>query len=310
LAIVLADVEFFVCYYTRSLPYGDLTGAACLSQNKIAKPLLAMLPLFWRAMQCISRYHLTKDKGHLLNLGKYCTAIVVAAVSIGNVYNSNYIYPWIVFSILSTVYSFSWDIFGDWGLGKKQAHYKYLRDRLLYNIASFYYISIVLDLILRFMWTLTLAPAVVDLFTNQIIFTTFLAIFEVFRRAIWNIFRLENEQIANVGKYRTVHEIPSLVLAGENDNDPEEYIDFNYMKSLRNDEIPMLGNNNKNVISATENLNMSKPETNNLEVKVQLPTMETKDISAISPTSTTIDSPFSSPTESLLSNSENIKKLN
>jgi len=162
------------------------------------------------------------------------------------------------------------------------------------------------------MWTLTLAPAVVELFTNQIIFTSFLAIFEVFRRAVWNLFRLENEQIANVGKFRTVHEVPALVLTGENDNDTEEYVDFNYMKALSGDEIPVLSNNNEKVIAATENLNVLKPETNNLAVKTQLPNIEMKDISPISPTSTTttIESSLSSPTDLLLSNSENIKKLN
>jgi len=193
------------------------------------------------------------------------------------------------------------------GLVKKHAHYKYLRDRLVYNTTSVYYISIVLDFILRLMWTLTLAPAVVELFTNQITFTSFLAIFEVFRRAVWNLFRLENEQIANVGKFRTIHEVPALVLTGEDDNNPEEYVDFNYMKALNDDEIPVLGNNNEKVIAATENLNMLKPETNNLEVKVQLPNIETKD--TLTPTSTTIESP-SSQTDLLLSNSENIKKLN
>ena len=37
--------------------------------------------------------------------------------------------------------------------------------------------------------------------------TTVLAIFEVFRRFVWNFFRLENEHINNCGKFRAVRDI-------------------------------------------------------------------------------------------------------
>ena len=36
---------------------------------------------------------------------------------------------------------------------------------------------------------------------------TFLALFEVFRRFIWNFFRLENEHLNNTGQFRVVRDI-------------------------------------------------------------------------------------------------------
>ncbi len=41
-------------------------------------------------------------------------------------------------------------------------------------------------------------------FRIQQSFATILATFEIIRRAVWNLFRLENEQLNNVGKYRAV----------------------------------------------------------------------------------------------------------
>jgi hypothetical protein len=40
--------------------------------------------------------------------------------------------------------------------------------------------------------------------------TLFLGILEIYRRAQWSLFRLENENINNYEKYRTVLEIPRL----------------------------------------------------------------------------------------------------
>merc|ERR1712117_752443 len=39
------------------------------------------------------------------------------------------------------------------------------------------------------------------------ILTTFLAPLEVFRRFVWNFFRLENEHLNNCGKFRAVRDI-------------------------------------------------------------------------------------------------------
>lgn len=70
------------------------------------------------------------------------------------------------------------------------------------------------------MWTLTISPEYVQLFKTGTIgsflrinsnlgFSALLAGFEIIRRAIWNIFRLENEQISNAEQFRAVNVIGS-----------------------------------------------------------------------------------------------------
>jgi hypothetical protein len=55
---------------------------------------------------------------------------------------------------------------------------------------------------LRLMWTLTISPGSIGIVMDPTSFAAILAAVEISRRAQWNLFRLENEQINNVGKYR------------------------------------------------------------------------------------------------------------
>ena len=59
-------------------------------------------------------------------------------------------------SILSTVYSYTWDLYMDWGLFRSfEKDKKYLRPKFLYP-AWFYYYAMVSNFFLRFMWILGL----------------------------------------------------------------------------------------------------------------------------------------------------------
>jgi hypothetical protein len=69
-------------------------------------------------------------------------------------------------------------------------HYIYLTQQL-------YYIAIVTNFAARWLWTLTVSPESLGIYSelNPLIFATILAAIEIIRRAQWNIFRVENEQI-------------------------------------------------------------------------------------------------------------------
>jgi len=166
----------------------------------------------------LKRYYLTKDKLQLLNAGKYSTGIVVSGISAFMAQRpdiAELVLPvWIICSLISTCYTFSWDIIMDWGLGNRYSKNKFLRDRLLYPSKKFYYCIMGGNFLLRLMWTLSLSNGVVLLFDNPLFLSTFVAIIEVFRRGMWNLLRMENEQVANVGKYKTIHEIPQLISNG------------------------------------------------------------------------------------------------
>lgn len=69
---------------------------------------------------------------------------------------------------------------------------------------KFYYFAIVEDFILRFGWTLSMTP---NKYFEREIMLSILAPLEVFRRFVWNYFRLENEHLNNCGRFRAVRDI-------------------------------------------------------------------------------------------------------
>lgn len=88
-----------------------------------------------------------------------------------------------------------------------------LRERRMYRRKSVYYIAIVADLILRFLWAYTLIPVKDQSnFANGVSLSLavapFAAIAEICRRSMWSFFRLENEHLHNTSGYRKVNHIP------------------------------------------------------------------------------------------------------
>lgn len=80
----------------------------------------------------------------------------------------------------------------------------------------FYYFAIVEDLILRFGWTLSMSLIEMGYIDSDLIFSI-LAPLEVFRRFIWNYFRLENEHLNNCGNFRAVRDISVAPISGSSD---------------------------------------------------------------------------------------------
>lgn len=64
------------------------------------------------------------------------------------------------------------------------------------------------NLFMRLMWTLQISPEVTRGVIASDAFSTILALVEVCRRCFWNLFRVENEQINNIGKFRALNEVP------------------------------------------------------------------------------------------------------
>jgi len=91
-----------------------------------------------------------------------------------------------------------WALFSTAPRQKGDYSYRFLRGRLLFRRHIwFYYVAIVLDLILRFLWTLTLLPAATGgpLQYFQYRYKHFLPGVELFRRSMWAWLRFEHEQI-------------------------------------------------------------------------------------------------------------------
>lgn len=83
-------------------------------------------------------------------------------------------------------------------------------------IQWFYYIAMVEDFILRFGWTLSMSLIEMGYIDSDIMLSI-LAPLEVFRRFIWNYFRLENEHLNNCGNFRAVRDISIAPITGASD---------------------------------------------------------------------------------------------
>eukprot|EP00986_Skeletonema_menzelii_P012335 scaffold6776_cov144-Skeletonema_menzelii.AAC.2 len=114
---------------------------------------------------------------------------------------------WMGLFIASSLYSYIWDVYMDWGLGRRA--YGFLGPRLMFPRKSHYFSVMAADLILRFMWVLTLIPPQSGAkFELPAYLSAISMVLELFRRTIWSFFRLEHEHRQNTDGYRRVGVVP------------------------------------------------------------------------------------------------------
>lgn len=126
---------------------------SCVEGSYLIRPMVAMLPAWFRFAQCIRRYRDTREAfPHLANALKYSTSFFVVIFSslsfvtgshLGNT-NNPYFYLWIIASILSSIFAYIWDVKMDWGLfDLKSKDNKFLREETVYssNVCAIHYYS-------------------------------------------------------------------------------------------------------------------------------------------------------------------------
>lgn len=146
---------------------------------------------------------------HVYNGFRYFLTIV--AVAIRTAFELKNGTTWkvlaLVSSVIATMFNTYWDIIVDWGLMQRRSKNLFLRDKLLVSRKSVYFAAMVLDIILRFAWLqLVLKFNVRSL--RGVAITSLFSCLEILRRGIWSFFRLENEHVNNVGKYRAFKSVP------------------------------------------------------------------------------------------------------
>ena len=107
---------------------------------------------------------------------------------------SVYEFFWLLSQTTTTLGTWLWDVIMDWGLFQNR---KGLRSHLLFRRHVWvYYTAIVLDLVLRFLWTVSLLPQATagPLYKFQFRVRFFTPPLELFRRSVWSWLRLEHEQ--------------------------------------------------------------------------------------------------------------------
>lgn len=177
---------------------------------------MASLPAWFRFAQCLRRFRDTKEANpHFINAVKYFTVFLAVSSTMFflhyhehyTIFSNPYFYLMVITSIINSTYAYIWDIILDWGLfDPHPGDNLFLREEIVYSSTWLYYFGIVEDLVFRFIWVLFI-PITELGFVDAEIMITILAPFEVFRRFIWNFFRLENEHLNNCGRFRAVRDI-------------------------------------------------------------------------------------------------------
>ncbi|KAF6148143.1 hypothetical protein GIB67_011918 [Kingdonia uniflora] len=205
----LRSLEFYVCYYG----WGDFRQRRNMCKSSDVYNtfyfIIATIPYWSRLLQCLRRLYEERDPMQGYNGLKYFSTIV--AVLMRTAYSRQKSQGWwvmaLVTSVIATIFSTYWDLIVDWGLLQRNSKNKWLRDKLILPHKSVYFGVMVLNIILRLAWLQTVLNFKVT-FLHRETLIAIVASLEIIRRGIWNFFRLENEHLNNVGKYRAFKSVP------------------------------------------------------------------------------------------------------
>ncbi|KAK3902916.1 hypothetical protein C8A05DRAFT_33337, partial [Staphylotrichum tortipilum] len=205
LTYATCNIELFFCLYANSWE----NPIQCNSKHSRLLGFFAALPPIWRALQCIRRYHDTRNVfPHLVNCGKYTmtilTAVFLSMYRIGDSKTNLSIF--ITFATINAIYCSIWDLFMDFSLLQANARNRLLRDITAIRPVWIYYFIMTVDPILRFSWIFY------AIFTHNTQHSTVVsfavALAEVVRRGMWTLLRVENEHCANVAQYKAARDTP------------------------------------------------------------------------------------------------------
>ncbi|CAF0963545.1 unnamed protein product [Adineta steineri] len=227
LELIFFDIEYFICFYIYDVGWWPVysespnRGLLCDGWPKIVlQTVLMILPSWFRFAQCLRRYHDTKQKfPHLVNAGKYASGfLVIGTNSLRRATAINFLdeptlnpflYVWMGASFIGATYKLVWDLKMDWGFfDKNDNENKFLRDQIVYPSKFYYYAAILGDIIFRYIWIINVF---MHFRTHSAEYADVIGfifgLIEIFRRFIWNYFRLENEHLNNCGEFRAVRDI-------------------------------------------------------------------------------------------------------
>uniref|UniRef100_A0A7N0U1M0 Uncharacterized protein n=1 Tax=Kalanchoe fedtschenkoi TaxID=63787 RepID=A0A7N0U1M0_KALFE len=206
----LRSLEHVACYYiTGSYKTQDFSYCMRTTHYRDLAYAVSFLPYYWRALQCARRWFDEGQSTHLVNLGKYVSAMLAAGAKVAYEKEKSlgWLYLVVVVSSGATVYQLYWDFVKDWGLLQPNSRNPWLRNDLMLRRKCIYYFSMALNLILRLAWLQTVLHSNFGSVDYRVT-GLFLAALEIIRRGLWNFYRLENEHLNNAGKFRAVKTVP------------------------------------------------------------------------------------------------------
>ncbi|KFK33500.1 hypothetical protein AALP_AA5G021000 [Arabis alpina] len=206
----LRSIVFYICYYG----WGDFTRR----QNTCAKSdiykyflyIVAVIPYLSRLLQCMRRMIEERSLEQGYNGVKYLLTIIAVCLRTANGSDEKNFTLKVLAgaaSVLAAVFCTYWDFVHDWGLLNKSSKNRWLRDKLLVPNKRVYFMAMILNVVLRFAWLQTVLNFQFKLMHAETLVAV-MASLEIIRRGMWNFFRLENEHLNNVGKYRAFKSVP------------------------------------------------------------------------------------------------------
>ncbi|CAL9248837.1 unnamed protein product [Arabidopsis halleri] len=208
----LRSINFYICYYG----WGDFKQRenTCEASDiyKYSLYIVGVIPYLSRLLQCMRRMIEERSLDQGYNGVKYLLTVI--AVCLRTAYgfengkekkNHTNIFKLKVLagssSVLAAVFCTYWDFVHDWGLLNKTSKNRWLRDKLLIPQKK------ILNVVLRFAWLQTVLNFEFKSLHKQTTVAV-VASLEIIRRGMWNFFRIENEHLNNVGKFRAFKSVP------------------------------------------------------------------------------------------------------
>ncbi|KNC78482.1 hypothetical protein, variant, partial [Sphaeroforma arctica JP610] len=196
LSKVFADFEQIFCFVGYHVHQWDVYDASPGCMSSLFLPIVVSIPYTIRLRQCLIEYRAAGVQKDLVNAFKYASAYppiwLGHALKMAPTGQSPTLYSaWILASVVNTMYTYYWDLVWDWGLFDRTSPNYPLRARMMLP-RPLYYMWILIDLILRCVWSVQLSNLLRLNSADKIILFELL---EIIRRALWNIVRVEYECI-------------------------------------------------------------------------------------------------------------------
>ncbi|KAH3661936.1 hypothetical protein OGAPHI_006115 [Ogataea philodendri] len=211
----------FLVYFTAlllgyaTLPSPDIKRELTSDHLKVYNLdiVLSSYPSLIRLKQCLQEYEQSRrrNRQHLLNAIKYSTAFLPLLANILIRSQLAGLGVWYAAVLINSSYTFFWDIQNDWNFQmfmrflSNKRELPLLRHKLVYTW-HFYYLAILLDFQLRFIWVYRLIfPELLSRLDHSLLVTTLsslyvtesgnfvLEVLEIFRRWVWVFLKVETE---------------------------------------------------------------------------------------------------------------------
>ncbi|KAG9153773.1 hypothetical protein Leryth_005887 [Lithospermum erythrorhizon] len=187
----MRSLVYYACYYG----WGDykMRTHKCLDSDvyEVVYIAIAIIPYWSRFLQSFRRYYEEKDSMQGINGLKYMSTIVALVMRTSyDMYKGwNLKVLAALTSTIATVYNTYWDVVIDWGLLRRDSKNAWLRDKLVIPQHRVYFVAMVVNVILRFVWMQVVLDINEAPFVHKKAFVSLVASLEIVRRGIWNFFR-------------------------------------------------------------------------------------------------------------------------